>query len=94
VEEQAVKVHKHDPIRDELIATIEAYEKVRIAGGPEALALADDIAWMLQHEWPDMWIDHNGVRYRLDGCVKGDLERDTKYRKPEYGWRRAHKVAA
>jgi hypothetical protein len=86
-----MKVHKPDPRVDELVDLITRYEAIRLTGDPEVDDLADDIAWYIEHVMVDLWADHEGIRYRV---VAGELVRDTKFRKPEYGWRRAHNVAA
>jgi hypothetical protein len=86
-----MKLHKPDPRVAKLVAMIERYEAIRLTGDPEVDDLSDDIAWYIEEVMIDLWYDHNGIRYRVEA---GELVRDTRYRKSEYGWRRAHKVAA
>jgi hypothetical protein len=74
-----------------LIARIESYEKIRHIADAETERQCRHIAWFLREVWRDTHYDHNGIRYRV---VAGELVRDTRFRKSEYGWRRSHKVAA
>jgi hypothetical protein len=75
-----------------LIARIEDYEAIRHIADAETERQCRHLAWFLRYVWRDTHYDYNGIRYRA--ITASDLERDPKYRKPEYGWRRSHKVAA